>query len=57
MSEIKILGIGGEGCNAVSQMYKEGITGVDCLICNTHFQALESNPVSTKIQLGVTLTD
>ena len=57
MSEIKILGIGGGGCNAVSQMYKEGISGVDYLICNTDSQALEASPVPIKIQLGVSLTE
>ncbi len=56
-SIIKVVGVGGGGCNAVSHMYEEGIKGVDYLICNTDSQALESSPVSVKIQLGVTLTE
>jgi cell division protein FtsZ len=56
-SIIKVVGVGGGGCNAVSHMYEEGIRGVDYLICNTDSQALEASPVKTKIQLGVTLTE
>lgn len=56
-SIIKVVGVGGGGCNAVSHMYEEGIKGVDYLICNTDSQALEASPVPIKIQLGVTLTE
>lgn len=54
---IKVLGVGGGGCNAVSHMYQEGITGVDFILCNTDAQAMQNNPVPIKIQLGVTLTE
>jgi len=56
-SIIKVIGVGGGGCNAVSHMYEEGIKGVDYVICNTDSQALESSPVAIKIQLGTTLTE
>lgn len=56
-SIIKVIGVGGGGCNAVSHMCEEGITGVDYIICNTDSQALESSIVPVKIQLGVTLTE
>lgn len=56
-SIIKVIGVGGGGCNAVNHMYEEGITGVDYIICNTDSQALEKSPVPIKIQLGVTLTE
>ena len=56
-SIIKVIGIGGGGCNAVSHMYEEGIAGVDFIICNTDSQALENSPVPVKIQLGTTLTE
>lgn len=56
-SIIKVIGVGGGGCNAVSHMYEEGITGVDFIICNTDSQAMENSPVPVKIQLGVTLTE
>jgi cell division protein FtsZ len=56
-SIIKVIGVGGGGCNAVNHMYEEGITGVDYIICNTDAQALDLSPVPIKIQLGVTLTE
>lgn len=56
-SIIKVVGVGGGGCNAVNHMYEEGINGVDYIICNTDSQALENSPVSIKLQLGVTLTE
>ncbi|NCB07485.1 MAG: cell division protein FtsZ, partial [Bacteroidia bacterium] len=56
-SIIKVVGVGGGGCNAVNHMFEEGITGVDYIICNTDAQALELSPVPVKIQLGVTLTE
>ena len=56
-SIIKVIGVGGGGCNAVNHMFEEGIAGVDFIICNTDSQALENSPVPVKIQLGVTLTE
>jgi cell division protein FtsZ len=56
-SIIKVIGVGGGGCNAVSHMYEEGIAGVDFIICNTDSQAMENSLVPVKIQLGVTLTE
>ena len=55
-SIIKVVGVGGGGCNAVNHMYEEGIQGVDYMICNTDSQALENSPVPIRLQLGVTLT-
>lgn len=55
-SIIKVLGVGGGGSNAVTYMYKQGITGVDFAICNTDNQAMESSPIPTKINLGPELT-
>lgn len=55
-SIIKVIGVGGGGCNAVKNMFEEGIEGVNFMICNTDAQAMQSNPVPIKIQLGVTLT-
>lgn len=51
-SIIKVIGVGGGGSNAVNHMYRQGIKGVDFIICNTDAQAMESSPVPTKIQLG-----
>lgn len=56
-SIIKVIGVGGGGCNAVRHMFEEGIVGVDFIICNTDAQAMKNNPVPVRIQLGVTLTE
>ena len=49
---IKVIGVGGGGSNAVTYMYKQGITGVDFILCNTDAQALEESPIPTKISLA-----
>ncbi|MEZ4853477.1 cell division protein FtsZ [Flavobacterium sp.] len=54
---IKVIGVGGGGSNAINHMFKQGIKGVDFVVCNTDAQALQSSPVPNKIQLGVTLTE
>lgn len=51
-SIIKIFGIGGGGSNAVNYMYRQGIKGVDFIVCNTDIQALRISPVKNCIQLG-----
>ncbi len=56
-SQIKVMGIGGGGSNAVNYMFEHGIKGVDFVICNTDAQALEAGPVPIKIQLGINLTE
>lgn len=55
-SIIKVIGVGGGGSNAVNHMYKQGIKGVDFIVCNTDQQALDMSPVPLKIVLGVSLT-
>ncbi len=54
---MKVMGVGGGGSNAVNYMYRQGIKGVDFIVCNTDSQALEESPVLNKIQLGVNLTE
>ena len=56
-SIIKVIGVGGGGSNAVNHMFKQGIVGVDFIVCNTDRQALDISPVPYKIQLGPQLTD
>ena len=56
-SQIKVMGIGGGGSNAVNYMFENGINGVDFVICNTDAQALDASPVPIKIQLGIDLTE
>jgi len=54
---IKVIGVGGGGSNAINHMFRQGIKGVDFVICNTDSQALENSPVPIKIQLGLSLTE
>src|SRR5690606_52307 len=54
---IKVIGVGGGGSNAINYMFKQGIKGVDFVVCNTDAQALQNSPVPNKIQLGVNLTE
>jgi cell division protein FtsZ len=54
---IKVIGVGGGGSNAINHMFKQGIKGVDFIVCNTDSQALENSAVPNKIQLGVHLTE
>lgn len=49
---IKVIGVGGGGCNAVSHMYNEGINGVSFMVCNTDSKSLNDSPVPNKLQLG-----
>jgi len=56
-SIIKVIGVGGGGSNAVNHMFRQGIEGVDFFVCNTDAQALETSPVPSRIQLGVSLTE
>lgn len=56
-SIIKVIGVGGGGNNALRYMYERGIHGVDFVICNTDAQALDNNPVSNKVQLGLSMTE
>ena len=54
---IKVIGVGGGGSNAINHMHKQGIKGVDFVICNTDAQALNTSGVPNKIQLGINLTE
>ena len=51
-SLIKVIGVGGGGCNAVSYMYDQGIKGCDFIVCNTDADSLHSSRVPLKIQIG-----
>jgi cell division protein FtsZ len=51
---IKVIGVGGGGCNAVRNMYNDGIVNVTFAVCNTDSQSLSKSPIPVKIQLGET---
>ncbi len=56
-AEIKVIGVGGGGGNAVNHMFKHGIRDVDFVVCNTDAQAMEASAVRTRVQLGASLTE
>ena len=49
---IKVMGVGGGGCNAVNYLYSQGISDVSFLVCNTDKQCLGRSSVPAKLQLG-----
>ncbi len=49
---IKVVGVGGGGCNAVRNMFNEGVEGVTYAVCNTDSQSLSRSPVPVKLMLG-----
>ena len=49
---IKVIGVGGGGCNAVKNMYEEGIADVTFAVCNTDSKSLANSPVPVKVLLG-----
>lgn len=55
-AKIKVIGVGGGGCNAVNTMIKSGLAGVEYIVANTDAQALNANLAPTKIQLGAEVT-
>ncbi|HIC05209.1 MAG TPA: cell division protein FtsZ [Nitrospirales bacterium] len=51
-ANLKVIGVGGGGCNAINSMVATGLTGVDFIAANTDLQALEVSLAPSKIQLG-----
>ena len=52
VARIKVIGVGGAGCNAVNRMVDEGMQGVEFYVANTDLQVLNVSPVENKIELG-----
>jgi len=55
-AQIRVIGVGGGGCNAVNRMIEEGLKGVNFMSVNTDKQALNTSKADTKIQIGEKLT-
>lgn len=51
-SMIKVIGVGGGGCNAVNYMFRENVKSCSFYVCNTDRQALNDSPVEAKIHIG-----
>lgn len=56
VAKIKVIGVGGAGCNAVNRMVNEGMEGVEFYVANTDLQALNISPVTNKLELGREIT-
>ncbi|MBP9680224.1 MAG: cell division protein FtsZ [Bacteriovorax sp.] len=55
-ARIKVVGVGGGGCNAVNTMIRSGLSGVEYIVANTDAQALNVSLAQTRIQLGGSVT-
>ena len=53
---LKVVGLGGGGCNAINRMIELGISGIDFLAANTDYQALQTSLAPQTIQLGPQVT-
>jgi cell division protein FtsZ len=56
LAHLKVIGVGGGGCNAINKMIQAGIEGVECIAANTDFKSLRRSKATKKIQLGKSLT-
>jgi cell division protein FtsZ len=56
LAKIKVIGVGGGGSNAVNRMLAAHFIGVEFIVINTDTQALKLSPVTTKLQIGASLT-
>lgn len=55
-AKIKVIGVGGGGCNMINHMISENVSGIDLIVANTDAQALDSSLAPAKIQLGAKMT-
>jgi cell division protein FtsZ len=53
---LKVVGVGGGGCNAIESMIKRGLNGVEYIAVNTDAQVLNSSSATHKIQVGTNIT-
>ena len=51
-AKIKVVGVGGSGCNAVNTMIRMGLEGVEFVTANTDRQALDASLAPTKLPIG-----
>ena len=56
IAKIKVVGVGGGGCNAVNRMIEEGVKSVEFFVVNTDLQVLNSSLCQNKIQIGKNIT-
>ena len=57
IAKIKVIGVGGGGCNAVNRMIESGVGGVEFIVANTDLQVLNGSKAETKLQIGKSITE
>jgi len=57
IAKIKVIGVGGGGCNAVNRMIESGVKGVEFIVANTDLQVLNISKAETKLQIGKDITN
>lgn len=57
IAKIKVIGVGGGGCNAVNRMIESGVKGVEFIVCNTDLQVLNVSKAEIKLQIGKNITE
>ena len=57
IAKIKVIGVGGGGCNAVNRMIESGVGGVEFIVANTDLQVLNASKADTKLQIGKTVSE
>ncbi len=57
IAKIKVIGVGGGGCNAVNRMIESGVKGVEFIVANTDLQVLNSSKAENKLQIGQDITN
>ena len=57
IAKIKVIGVGGGGCNAVNRMIDAGVNGVEFIVANTDLQVLNVSKAQTKLQIGKNITN
>ncbi len=55
-ANLKVVGVGGGGCNAIDYMIKKGLAGVEYIAVNTDAQVLDASLADTKLQIGINIT-
>ncbi len=56
IAKIKVIGVGGGGCNAVNRMIETGLKGVEFIVANTDLQILNTSLAETKLQIGASIS-
>lgn len=57
IAKIKVVGVGGAGCNAVNRMIESGVQGVEFIVANTDLQVLNNSKAEIKLQIGKKVTE